>query len=218
VVAVDVDAAAAEAVAAEIAVAGGQALSVGADVRRGAEVRAAVDRALAGFGRVDVLACIAGVLRRSKIEEIDEDEWDLVLDVNLKGVFLCCQAVLPTMKARRTGKIVILASLAGRATSTFGGAHYTASKAGALGLCRHVAREAAPFGITVNAINPGVIDTPGLRTRSTPEETERITAGIPFGRFGTAEEVADLVLFLASDQAAYITGAAVDIHGGEMFI
>jgi 3-oxoacyl-[acyl-carrier protein] reductase len=155
---------------------------------------------------------------RSKIEEIDEDEWDLVLDVNLKGVFLCCQAVLPTMKARRAGKIVILASMAGRATSTFGGAHYTASKAGVLGLCRHVAREAAPFGIAVNAINPGVIDTPMVQTRSTPEEIERITAGIPFGRFGTAEEVAELVLFLASDRAAYITGAAVDIHGGEMFI
>jgi 3-oxoacyl-[acyl-carrier protein] reductase len=101
VVAVDVDAAGAEAVAAEIVAGGGQALSVGADVRRAAEVRAAVGRALAGFGTVDVLACIAGVLRRSKIEEIDEDEWDLVLDVNLKGVFLCCQAVLPTMKRRR---------------------------------------------------------------------------------------------------------------------
>jgi 3-oxoacyl-[acyl-carrier protein] reductase len=218
VVAVDVDAAGAEAVAAEIVAGGGQALSVGADVRRAAEVRAAVGRALAGFGTVDVLACIAGVLRRSKFEEIDEDEWDLVLDVNLKGVFLCCQAVLPTMKAQRAGKIVILASMAGRATSTFGGAHYTASKAGALGLCRHVAREAAPFGINVNAVNPGVIDTPMVRTRATPEEIERGAAGIPFGRWGTPEEVADLVVFLASERAAYITGAAVDIHGGEMFI
>jgi 3-oxoacyl-[acyl-carrier protein] reductase len=218
VVAVDVDAAGAEAVAAEIVAGGGQSLSVGADVRRGADVRAAVDRAVASFGAVDVLACIAGVLRRSKIEAIDEDEWDLVLDVNLKGVFLCCQAVLPMMKARRSGKIVVLASMAGRATSTFGGAHYTASKAGVLGLCRHVAREAAPFGINVNAINPGVIDTPMVQSRSTPEEIARITAGVPFGRFGTADEVADLVVFLASDQSAYITGAAVDIHGGEMFI
>jgi NAD(P)-dependent dehydrogenase (short-subunit alcohol dehydrogenase family) len=218
VVAVDVDGAAAEGVAAEIVAGGGQALAVGADVRRGAEVRAVVDRALSTFGTVDALACIAGVLRRSKIEDIDEDEWDLVLDVNLKGVFLCCQAVLPTMKERRAGKIVILASMAGRATSTFGGAHYTASKAGVLGLCRHVAREAAPFGINVNAINPGVIDTPMVQTRSTPEEIARITAGVPFGRFGTAEEVADLVVFLASDRSAYITGAAVDIHGGEMFI
>lgn len=218
VVALDADAASAEAVAAQIAATGGQALAVQADVRRPAEVRAAVDRGLGAFGTIDVLACMAGVLRRSRVAEIDEDEWDLVLDVNLKGVFLCCQAVLPTMQARRSGKIVILASMAGRATSTFGGAHYTASKAGVLGLSRHIAREAAPFGINVNAINPGVIDTPMVHSRSTPEEIARITAGVPFGRFGTADEVADLVLFLASDQAVYVTGAAVDIHGGEMFI
>jgi 3-oxoacyl-[acyl-carrier protein] reductase len=218
VVAVDLDLAGAEGVAAEIAAGGGEAFAVAADVRRGDEVRAAVEQTLARFGTVDILACIAGVLRRSKIEEIAEDEWDLVLDVNLKGVFLCCQAVLPTMKTKRSGKIVILASMAGRATSTFGGAHYTASKAGVLGLCRHVAREAAPFGINVNAINPGVIDTPMVQTRSTPEEIARITAGVPFGRFGTADEVAELVVFLASEQASYVTGAAVDIHGGEMFI
>src|SRR5687767_5394933 len=119
VVAVDLDPAGAEAVAVEIAAAGGEALAVAADVRRGDQVRAAVEQTLARFGTVDVLACIAGVLRRSKIEEIGEDEWDLVLDVNVKGAFLCCQAVLPTMKAKRSGKIVILASMAGRATSTF---------------------------------------------------------------------------------------------------
>ena len=218
VVAVDMDPAGAQAVAAEMAAGGGEAFASAADVRRPDEVRAAVEQTLARFGTVDVLACIAGVLRRSKIEEIGEDEWDLVLDVNLKGVFLCCQAVLPTMKAKRSGKIVILASMAGRATSTFGGAHYTASKAGVLGLCRHVAREAAPFGINVNAINPGVIDTPMLRAWAAPEELERGPASIPFGRFGTADEVAELVVFLASDQASYVTGAALDIHGGEMFI
>ncbi|HET7041139.1 MAG TPA: SDR family NAD(P)-dependent oxidoreductase, partial [Gemmatimonadales bacterium] len=166
----------------------------------------------------DILACIAGVLRTSAVEQISEAEWDLVLDVNLKGVFLCAQAVIPQMKARRAGKIVILASLAGRATSTLGGAHYTASKAGVLGLGRHLARELAPFNINVNAINPGIIDTPMVQANTPPERMERVLASIPFGRLGTPEEVADLIVFLASDAAAYITGAAVDIHGGELII
>src|SRR3954454_21632742 len=145
VVAADLDGAAAEVTARSIAEAGGEALAVTADVARVDDVRRVVEAATNQFGAVDILACIAGVLRTSAVEQITESEGDLVLDVNLKGVFLCSQAVIPQMKARRAGKIVILASLAGRATSTLGGAHYTASKAGVLGLGRHLARELAPF-------------------------------------------------------------------------
>lgn len=218
VVAADLAGEAAGVTARAIEAAGGEALAVAGDVARGADVRRIVAATEGRFGPVDILACIAGVLRTSRVEAIDEDEWDLVLDVNLKGVFLCAQAVIPAMKARRGGKIVILASLAGRATSTLGGAHYTASKAGVLGLGRHLARELAPFGINVNAINPGIIDTPMVRSNTTPEHLARVIDSIPFARLGTPEEVADLIVFLASDASSYITGAAIDIHGGELII
>jgi NAD(P)-dependent dehydrogenase (short-subunit alcohol dehydrogenase family) len=219
VVAADLDLAAADATVGRIDAAGGAAVAVGGDVARPADVRRMVAAAETHFGPVDILACIAGVLRTTAgAEQIVEDEWDLVLDVNLKGVFLCAQAVIPSMKARRAGKIVILASLAGRATSTLGGAHYTASKAGVLGLSRHLARELAPYTINVNAINPGIIDTPMVQANTPSERMERVLASIPFGRLGTPEEVADLIVFLSSDASSYITGAAIDIHGGELII
>lgn len=218
VVATDLNTGSARATVRAIETAGGEALAVGGDVASATDVHRMVNAAVDHFGTVDILACIAGVLRTSAIEQITEAEWDLVLDVNLKGTFLCAQAVVPLMKARRTGKIVIMASLAGRATSTLGGAHYTASKAGVLGLSRHLARELAPFGINVNAINPGIINTPMVRANTPPERMEQVLASIPFGRLGTPEEVAALIVFLASDAAAYITGAAVDIHGGELII
>src|SRR6476620_7050694 len=126
------------------------------------------------FGTIDILAAIAGVLRTSRVDQITEDEWDLVLDVNLKGAFLVAQAAIPTMREKRSGRIIILASLAGRATSTLGGAHYTASKAGVLGLSRHLARELAPHNINVNAINPGIIDTPMVRAHASPERLQRV--------------------------------------------
>lgn len=209
---------AATATAEKIASMGGVALAVVADVTDPPSVSHLFATAVERFGTIDILVTCAGVLRSTRFEDIGESEWDLVLDVNLKGTFLCCQAALPIMKARRSGKVVIVASLAGRATSTLGGAHYTASKAGALGLARHLARETAPFGVNVNAVNPGVIDTPMVRLNASTERLEQVQRGIPFGRLGTPEEVADLVVFLASDESRYITGAAIDIHGGELII
>jgi NAD(P)-dependent dehydrogenase (short-subunit alcohol dehydrogenase family) len=214
----DLNGESAETVAGQIAAAGGEALAVQADVSRSADVRRMVEAALGHFGTIDVLACIAGVLRSSRVEDISEDEWRFVLDVNLTGVFLCAQAVLPVMKEKRSGRIIIMASMAGRATSTLGGAHYTASKAGVLGLARHLARETAPFGINVNAINPGIIDTPMAYAHAPPERLEQVIESIPFKRMGTPEEVADLIVFLASDRSDYITGAGIDIHGGEIII
>ncbi len=218
VVVADINEAAAAALAAELVAAGHKAVAVGGDVARGADARRMVAAAVEQFGTIDIVAAIAGVLRTSRVDAITEDEWDLVLDVNLKGAFLVSQAAIPTMREQRSGRIIILASLAGRATSTLGGAHYTASKAGVLGLSRHLARELAPHNINVNAINPGIIDTPMVRANTSAEHLERVIDSIPFGRMGTPEEVADLIIFLASDASRYITGAAVDIHGGELII
>jgi 3-oxoacyl-[acyl-carrier protein] reductase len=188
------------------------------DVTRAADVKDMVDNARGRFGCVDILVNNAGVLRSSALDQISEDEWDLVVNANLKACFLCAQAVATDMKTRRYGKIVNMASMAGRATSTLGGAHYTAAKAGVLGLTRHLARELAPYRINVNAVSPGIVDTPMVAAALPPEERQKLAASIPFERLAAPAEVASLVAFLASDEAAYITGASVDIHGGELII
>ncbi len=188
------------------------------DVTRGDDVTDMVANAAARFGAVDILVNNAGVLRSSAVEQISDAEWDLVVDTNLKSTFFCAQAVCDGMKARRYGKIINMASMAGRATSTLGGAHYTAAKAGVLGLTRHLARELAPYRINVNAVSPGIVDTPMVASALSPDRRQQLAASIPFERLAAPEEVASLVAFLASDEAAYITGASVDIHGGELII
>ena len=188
------------------------------DLTRASDVTRLVASAQARFGAVDILVNNAGVLRSSAIEQISEDEWDLVVNANLKACFLCAQAVVPEMKARRYGKVLNMASMAGRATSTLGGAHYTAAKAGVLGLTRHLARELAPYRINVNAVSPGIVDTPMVAAALTVEQRTRLAASIPFERMADPTEIASLVAFLVSDEAAYITGASVDIHGGELII
>jgi len=197
---------------------GGRAAAVTGDVSIKQDVSRTVATATETFGTVDILVNNAGVLRPGPLERIEDAEWDLVLDVCLKGAFLFMQAVAPLLKEKRHGKIINIASLAGRATSTLGGAHYTAAKAGMLGLSRHVARELAPYDINVNAICPGIIDTPMARSQASPQRLEDVRRSIPFQRFGAPEEVADLVLFLASEASSYVTGAAIDIHGGELII
>jgi NAD(P)-dependent dehydrogenase (short-subunit alcohol dehydrogenase family) len=128
------------------------------------------------------------------------------------------QAVVPAMKAQGFGRVINLSSTAGKSVSTLGGAHYTASKAGLLGLTRAAAKELGPFGITVNAVCPGLIDTELTREHATPEELAAHARSFPIPRLGTAAEVADLICFLASDQAGYITGASLDINGGDLMI
>jgi 3-oxoacyl-[acyl-carrier protein] reductase len=177
-----------------------------------------VEAAVRRFGTIHILVNNAGVLRPTPFANISEDEWDWVMAVNVKGVFLCTKAVLPIMKLNDEGKIVNLASSAGRSTSTFGGAHYTTSKAAVLGLTRHVAREVAPFGINVNSVSPGSINTEMVRGFSSLERLEAEARQIPLARLGSPSEVARVVLFLASDDASYITGATVDINGGELMI
>jgi NAD(P)-dependent dehydrogenase (short-subunit alcohol dehydrogenase family) len=218
VMVVDRDALTARRTAQELRSQGFAAQSCQADVTRPTEVRRMVARTLDTYGGVDILVNNAGVLRSTAVAAITPAEWDLVLDVNLKGTFLCAQAVFDSMVSRGAGRIVNMASMAGRATSTLGGAHYTAAKAGVLGLSRHLAREWASAGITVNAVCPGIVDTPMVHGAVDVERLEQVRGSIPLGRLADPGEIASLVCFLASAEAAYITGASVDIHGGELII
>jgi NAD(P)-dependent dehydrogenase (short-subunit alcohol dehydrogenase family) len=195
-----------------------RALVLAGDVASAATVRATVAQALERFGRLDVLVNNAAAAYSTRFEQIDEQEWRRALDVNLTAAFLCIQAALPAMKANRYGRVVNLSSTAGKSVSTLGGAHYTASKAGLLGLTRAAAKELGPHGITVNAVCPGLIDTELTREHATPEQLAAYARSFPVQRLGTAAEVAELICFLASERAGYITGAAVDINGGDLMV
>ena len=177
-----------------------------------------INGALEAFGSVDILVNNAGVLYPTKVTDITESEWDTVIDVNLKGTFLCSQAVIEPMSASGWGRIINFSSTAGKNISTVGGAHYTAAKAGILGFTRHLAKEVASNGITVNAICPGLIDTEMVRATIDESRIRAYEQGFPISRLGQPEEVAELVAFLASDRAAYITGASLDINGGDLMI
>jgi len=194
-----------------------QALAVQADVTREEDVKAMVETTIEHYGTISILVNNAGILYPTRIEQITKAEWDRVLEVNLTGTFLCSQMVLKTMKKNRYGRIVNMSSSAGRSVSTLGGAHYTAAKAGVLGLSRALAKEVAPFGITVNAICPGLIDTEMVQAECTPERISAYEASFPIPRLGRPDEVAQLMLFLATD-SAYITGASIDINGGDLMI
>ena len=215
----DIIVAAAQAVAREIEERGGEATVAIADVSDEAQVQAMIQAVMERFGTVDILVNNAGILRTTTpLEQIPVDEWDQMMSVNVRGVFLCTKHILPLMKAKRRGKIVNVSSSAGRSTSTFGGAHYTASKAAVLGLTRHTARETAPYGINVNAVAPGSMDTEMVRELATPERLAQEEANIPLRRLGTAQDEANLVAFLVSDEASYITGATIDVNGGDLMI
>lgn len=188
------------------------------DVTDIVSVNAMVGTAVKNFGRVDILVNNAGIMFRTRILDISAEEWEKTLQVNLTGPFLCTKAVLPGMKARKFGRIINISSSAGRSVSTLGGAHYTASKAGLLGLTRAVAKEAARFGITVNAVCPGLVDTEMARRTTTEKELREFLDSFPINRIGTPEEVGDLVVFLCSEKASYITGASMDINGGDLMI
>lgn len=197
---------------------GERVLVLPGDVASSATVRGMVARALERFGRLDVLVNNAAAAFSTRFEQIGEEEWRRAVDVNLTAAFLCIQAALPAMKANRYGRVVNLSSTAGKSVSTLGGAHYTASKAGLLGLTRAAAKELGPHGITVNAVCPGLIDTELTREHATPEQLAVYARSFPVQRLGTAAEVGELICFLASERAGYITGAAIDINGGDLMI
>jgi NAD(P)-dependent dehydrogenase (short-subunit alcohol dehydrogenase family) len=194
------------------------ALVVEADVTDPKAVAAMVAQTLEKFGRIDVLVNNAALGVSTRFEKISLEEWRQVLDINLTGAFVCTQAVVPAMKARGYGRIINLSSTAGKTVSTLGGAHYTASKAGMLGLTRAAAKELGVYGITVNAICPGLIDTELTREHATSEQLADEVKKYPVARLGEAREVADLVAFLGSPAAGYITGASFDINGGDLMV
>lgn len=214
----DTNAEDAERTAADLRSAGAEAIAIRADVTRADEVRNMAAQALKKFGAVHILVNNAGILRPTRFLDIPEAEWDLVVDVSLKGTFLCSQAVLPSMQAAGWGRIVNFSSTAGKSVSTLGGAHYTAAKAAVLGLTRAIAKEFARHGITANAVCPGLIDTEMVRSSVSEERCRAYAGGFPIPRLGRPEEVAELVAFLCSDRAAYITGAALDINGGDLMV
>lgn len=169
------------------------------------------------WGRIDVLVNNAGVTQPLKIMEIEPENYEAVLDVNLRGTLYASQAVIPHFRARKTGSIVNISSVsAQRGGGIFGGPHYSAAKAGILGLTKAMARELAPEGVRVNAICPGFIATDITAGKLTPEMKEQILAGIPMGRTGEARDVAGCALFLASELSAYVTGSEVDVNGGAL--
>jgi NAD(P)-dependent dehydrogenase (short-subunit alcohol dehydrogenase family) len=188
------------------------------DVADSASVQEIVQRTLDRFGRIDVLVNNAALALSTRFEQIAEEEWRRAMDVNVTGPFLLIRAVLPAMKAAGFGRIINISSTAGKTVSTLGGAHYTTSKAALLGLTRAAAKELGRYGITVNAICPGLFDTELTRENATPADLAAYARTFPIQRLGEAVEVADLICFLASDQAGYITGASLDINGGDLML
>ena len=195
--------------------AGGQALVARADVTRAAEVQAMVDAVRKEWGGIDILVNNAGdLLARRSLTEMTEEYWDQIMALNLKSVFLCVRAVWQEMAERKTGCIINVTSIAGRNGGGPGAAAYAAAKGGLLTYTKGLAKELAPHGIRVNGIAPGVIATP-YHERYTPGEVfQRIVASIPLGRAGTSEEIADVIVFLASPAARYIIGETVEVNGG----
>jgi NAD(P)-dependent dehydrogenase (short-subunit alcohol dehydrogenase family) len=197
---------------------GGRAMAVAGDVAAAGFPEEIAARTLERFGRIDILVNNAAMALPTRFGDLTADEWRRTLEVNLTAPFLLTRAVLPAMKRQRYGRVINISSSAGRMVSTLGGAHYTASKAGLLGLTRASAKELGPFGITVNAICPGMIDTELTRETASDETLLRLAASYPVPRLGTALEVADLICFAASEAAGYITGAALDINGGDLMM
>jgi 3-oxoacyl-[acyl-carrier protein] reductase len=193
-------------------------LTVNKDVADEAQVNDVVSQGLAHFGKVNFLVNCAGILRRTSFTEIETAEWDLMMAINLRAVFLCCRAVAPYMIAQGQGVIVNVASVAGRSTSILGGAHYTAAKHAVIGLSRHMARELGPQGIRVNAFCPGATLTPMIHSTTSLEEQEKVASVLPLRRWARPDEQAGVLAFMLSETSGYMTGACVDSNGGSLMI
>ena len=208
----DINAEGAKAAAAQL---GPEHIGLGCDVTNRQSCEEAGQAAIKAFGRVDALINNAGVTQPVKVWEINEADWNRIQDVNLKGVLFLSQAVIPQMRAQKSGSIACMSSVsAQRGGGILGGAHYSAAKAGVLGLAKAMARDLGPDGIRVNCVAPGLIQTDIIAGKLTEERKAQIASEIPLGRLGRAQDVANAFLFLASDLSAYLTGTTIDVNGG----
>jgi len=212
VVIIDLNKEASEAAAKSL---GDEHLGLAANVADEAQVSAAMEQIVAKYGRVDVLVNNAGITQPIKLMDIKRENYDAVLDVSLRGTLLMSQAVIPLMRKQKSGSIVCISSVsAQRGGGIFGGPHYSAAKAGVLGLARAMARELGPDNVRVNCITPGLIQTDITAGKLTDEMTANILAGIPMNRLGDAVDIARAALFLGSDLSSYSTGITLDVNGG----
>jgi 3-oxoacyl-[acyl-carrier protein] reductase len=209
----------AEEVAAQITSNGGMAITLKADVSKSAEAVPLVARAAEALGPLDILINNAGSLvGRMPVAKITEEGWDYVFDLNLKSAVLCSQAAALSMTKRKSGAIVNVVSIAARNGGGPGAGAYSAAKAGLIAFTKSLAKELAPSGVRVNAISPGVIDTPFHEVFSTPEMIAGFVKGIPLGRVGKSMECATVIAFLVSDAASYVVGETVEVNGGQLML
>ena len=213
----------AQAVAEEVRAAGGKAIPVLGDVTQEKDVQLLAEETLRAFGSIDILVNNAGGgWPAALLEKMEPQDWEKELRVNLTGAFLCSRAVIGKMKEQRSGRIINISSQAGRSGSELAGITYASAKAGLLGFTRQLARQVGQYGILVNAVAPGVILS-GERIEKrwgqrSEEERREMLKAIPLGRLGRPEEVAAVVVFLASDEASYLTGAVIDVNGGRFMV
>ena len=193
----------------------GDIINISCDITKSSEVKEMVGQVKRSFGRIDILVNNAGIIRRGTIETVTEEDWDRVIEVNLKGTFNCCKAVVDIMKQQGYGKIVNVSSIAGKMGDITSAPGYGPSKAGVDALTKTLARQLAPYHINVNAVSPHAIETE-MSAQWSVERRKEIIASIPLGRLGKPEDVAEAVLFLASDAASFITGEILDVNGGAL--
>ena len=206
----------AEHVAQEARRRGARVITVCADVSRFEDVRALFEQTLAEFGGFDILVANAGVWTGAAIEDLDENAWQQTIDINLKGVYACCHFAAPHLKRRRSGTIITVSSTAGQRGEALH-SHYAASKGGVISLTKSLASELGPYGVTVNSVAPGWVDTDmSAEPLHNQREIPNILAGIPLRRVATADDIAGPILFLASDLARHITGEVLNVNGGSV--
>jgi 3-oxoacyl-[acyl-carrier protein] reductase len=215
VVLVDIDRVKLETVKDEIERGKGEVTTISCDITKSIDVAEMVRQTYQIFGCIDILVNNAGIIRRGTIETVTEEDWDQVIAVNLKGTFNCCKAVVDIMKKQSYGKIINISSIAGKLGDITSAPGYGPSKAGVDALTKTLARQLAPYGINVNAISPHAIETE-MSAQWSEQRRKEIIASIPLGRLGKPEDVAEAALFLASDEASFITGEILDVNGGAL--
>ncbi|HEY4838507.1 MAG TPA: glucose 1-dehydrogenase [Candidatus Acidoferrales bacterium] len=202
-----------------IAASGGKAIVIQADVRQSAEVHSLVAHATEQLGPIDILVNNAGSLvQRMKLLETSEARWDEIMDLNLKSAMLCSQAVAKSMMERKSGAIINVVSIAGRNGGGPGAGAYATAKGALITLTKSMAKELAPFGIRVNGVSPGVIDTPFHEAFSTPEMIRNFISQIPLSRMGKSDEIAKVIAFLASDASSFVVGETIEANGGQLML